>query len=131
LYCSQSLNSAYDAIKHRIQVEGDEIERFEERLFQNVDKICDFIVINGISRSGQQLIEHNHKSIVICIYLYEDVTVQDTIKAIKETAIQTDLNRKINMIIKAWNISTLLTGERKRTSGGRCETHPRTVKDRD
>jgi hypothetical protein len=102
--CSQSLNSAYDAIEHRIQVEVDEIERFEERLFQNVDKICDFTVINGISRSGQHPLAYEPKSIVICIYLYEDVTVQDTIKAIKETAIQTDLNRKINRIIKAWNI---------------------------
>ena len=44
------------------------------------------------------------KCIVIYIYLYEDITVQETIKIIEETQRQTNLNRKVDLIIKAWKI---------------------------
>jgi hypothetical protein len=95
---TQNLNPAsYDTIEDSIQAEVDDIEGFRERLYQNVNKICDFTVIDGISRSGQHPLLNEPKSIVICIYLYEDVAVQDTIKVIKETAKQTHLNRKINL----------------------------------
>jgi hypothetical protein len=39
-----------------------------------------------------------------CIYNYEDITIQQTIKIIKDTAKQTNLNRNIDLIITARNI---------------------------
>jgi hypothetical protein len=61
-------------------------------------------VIDGISRSGGHTIADTPKSIVICIYLHQDATVQDTIECIKQTAQKTNLDRKINVVIKAWDI---------------------------
>ena len=104
----QSLPFGYKAIPDRIQSEITEIETFTDRLNINTDEACDVIAVDGIPRDGQQLSVDEHKAILICIHHLEDLTVQQTIKTIEDTAKQTDLNRNIDIIVRgiwyAWGI---------------------------
>ena len=105
--CVQSsLNpEPYFTIKDRRQAEFDNINCFtEELLKKRVDNSFDITVIDGIDRSGYHTIADTPKSIVICCYLHRDTEVQDVLECIKQTAEETNLDRKINVIFKSWEI---------------------------
>ena len=95
----------YFTIKDRKQAEFDNISCFtEELLKKRVDNSFDITVIDGIDRSGYHTIADTPQSIVICCYLHRDTEVQDVLECIKQTAEETHLDRKINVIFKSWEI---------------------------
>jgi hypothetical protein len=106
----QPLHLGDTAIRTRIASQSAQIPYFTDTVAFNTEDNCDPYVVDAIARDGRQLTVDTLKSILVCIKPNDIPSVRRLIKLVEDTVKQTDLDRTIDVIIKACNIPPFFLG---------------------
>ena len=100
----QSLQLGDTGFRTLIANQSAQITYFTDTVAFNTEDSCKSYVLDAIARDGKHLTVNTLKSLLICIKPNDIPTVQRLIKLVEDTVKQTDLDRTIDIIIKACNI---------------------------
>ena len=106
----QSLQLGVTGFRTLIANQSAQITYFTDTVAFNTEDSCKSYVLDAIARDGKHLTVNTLKSLLICIKPNDITIVRRLIKLIENTVKQTDLDRKIDVIITACNIPPYFLG---------------------